>query len=101
MPRSVSTNPKRAGERPSAIPVKSPAKPASAKTRTKPASWETVDLTNTEAAGQFFQELEQKADQRIRAAVAGQKARGIVDASGKRVKRELPEAMRSGSYFPV
>lgn len=101
MPRSGSTNPKHSGERPSAVPAQARKKAASAPVRQEPATWETVDLDETGAAAKFFQELEQQTDQRIRAAVAEHKARGIVDASGKRVRPELPKQMRSGSYFPV
>jgi hypothetical protein len=101
MPRTGSTNPKRSAERLSAVPGQARKKAASAPVRQEPATWETVDLDEPGAAAKFFHELEQQADQRIRAAVAGQKARGIIDASGKRVKSELPKQMRSGSYFPV
>lgn len=37
------------------------------------------------------------ADERVRAAVADLKARGILDAQGRRVNKDLPPDMREGS----
>jgi hypothetical protein len=101
MARSGSTNPKRAAAGLSTIAPGKPPKPGVVEARRKSSPWEAVDLADPQASERFFQETEDQADGRIRAAVAAQKSRGIVDASGKRLNSELPEEMQSDSYFPV
>lgn len=95
------TNPKGRSKRLPMAPGKAPAKPAKAKTGRGSGAWATVELKDGAAAGAFFEEFDKMAAERVREAVAGNRALGVTDASGKRVKTELPEGMTSDTYFPV
>lgn len=56
-----------------------------------------VDLENRAEVVAFNRELLKKAGKRIRADVKKLQAIGIIDASGKRLRKELPPDMRPGS----
>ena len=66
-----------------------------------PLDLSVVDLKNPEERRQFLEALIKEGSERARQAVAELKAKGLIDADGKRVSNELPEDMRPDSPTDV
>lgn len=56
-----------------------------------------VDADDDRQLDAWFEQDDERAAERVHAAVADLKARGILDTNGRRVKKDLPPDMRDGS----
>lgn len=65
-------------------------------------SWATVDSADGPETAKFLLGEDRKAAGRVKIAVRNLQDAGLVDSSGRRVKKDLPDEMRESSgYLPV
>lgn len=62
-----------------------------------PLSLADIDPGDERQMKAWYEQQDVLAGERVRAAVADLKARGILDAQGRRINKELPPDMRDGS----
>ncbi len=66
-------------------------------TKTRELNWANVDVDDDAEMDLFRRQEEQKAGERVRKAVKRLREQGIMDAHGRRVRKDLPPDMREGS----
>jgi hypothetical protein len=66
-------------------------------TKTRELTWANVDVDNDAEMELFRKQEERKAGERVREAVRRLREQGIIDARGRRIRKDLPPDMREGS----
>ncbi|HME00222.1 MAG TPA: hypothetical protein VKM93_23180 [Terriglobia bacterium] len=66
-------------------------------TETREMTWANVDVDDDREMDLFRRQEEKKADERIRRAVEQLQEKGIMDAQGRRVRKDLPPDMQEDS----
>ncbi|HXJ96864.1 MAG TPA: hypothetical protein VMT20_28835 [Terriglobia bacterium] len=65
--------------------------------QTQELTWANVDVDNDAEMDLFRKQEERKADERIRKAFHELQEKGIIDAQGRRIRKDLPHDMREDS----
>ena len=66
-------------------------------TKTRELTWANVDVDDDAEMELFRKQEERKAGERVREAVRRLREQGIIDARGRRIRKDLPPDMREGS----
>ncbi|MGO9270839.1 MAG: hypothetical protein ACLQOO_11400 [Terriglobia bacterium] len=66
-------------------------------TKTRELTWANVDVDKEEEMDVFRRQEERKAGERIRQEIERLQERGIMDAQGLRIRKDLPPDMREDS----
>ena len=66
-------------------------------TKIRELTWANVDVDNDEEMDLFRRQEERKAGERIRQEIERLQERGIMDAQGLRIRKDLPPDMREDS----
>jgi ABC-type phosphate/phosphonate transport system substrate-binding protein len=66
-------------------------------TKTRELTWANVDVDDNAEMEEFRQQEERKARERAQEAVRRLQEQGIMDAHGRRVRKDLPPDMREDS----
>lgn len=66
-------------------------------TKTRVLTWGNVDVDNDAEMREFLRQEEERARERAADAVRHLHEQGIIDAQGRRVRKDVPEDMREGS----
>ncbi len=66
-------------------------------TKTRDLTWANVDVDDDAEVKEFRRQEERKARERAPEAVRRQQERGIMDAQGRRIRKDLPADMRGDS----
>lgn len=66
-------------------------------TKTRERTWANADVDNDAEIEIFRKQEERKAGERVREAVRRLREQGIIDAQGRRIRKDLPPDMREDS----
>jgi hypothetical protein len=66
-------------------------------TQTRELTWANVNVENDAEMDLFREQEERKADERIRKAFRELQEKGIIDAWGRRIRKDLPPDMQEDS----
>ena len=64
---------------------------------TKRMTWATIDVSDPEQREALHQQMDREAKERARACIAELQSKGILDANGRRIRKDLPPDMREDS----